>query len=363
MVARKRFRSASWIYASLDTLKAGLFIVPALVTGQLGWLVGGAVAFAAARSLVAFWYLSREFGVDTLRPDAELLRRQLAYAVPFALSGIVETINTNLHQYAISYHFDAATFAIYAVGCLQIPLVDFLTTSSARVMMVRMAEEIRDGQSRVVVAVWRDTTRKLALVFFPLAVLLLLSGREIILFLFTERYAASVPVFMVSVLFLLMSPLQVDAVLRVYAQTRFLVVLNLVRLVFIAALITWFLAEFHLIGAILVTVLGTALVKGLALARIRGLLGVRGTEVLPWGSLARVLGAAGAAAVPVLAIKAGLELGPLAALLVTGPVYAAAYAGAAYLVGALTEHEWSTIRGVCERWAPGFAKAERLWRS
>ena len=29
-----------------------------------------------------------------------------------------------LPQFAVSYYFDAATFAIYAVGCLPIPLVE-----------------------------------------------------------------------------------------------------------------------------------------------------------------------------------------------------------------------------------------------
>src|SRR5207247_2598907 len=80
--------------------------------------------------------------------DAALLRRQLAYAVPFQLSAIVEILQGNLHNYAVSHYFDAATFAIYSVGCLRIPLVDFVLNSVSNVMMVRMAEEIRDGRMR-----------------------------------------------------------------------------------------------------------------------------------------------------------------------------------------------------------------------
>src|SRR5439155_469293 len=87
-----------------------------------------------------------------------VLRRQLAYAVPFQLSAIVEILQGNLHNYAVSHYFDAATFAIYSVGCLQIPLVDFVLNSVSNVMMVRMAEEIRDGRMRAAAAVWRDTT-------------------------------------------------------------------------------------------------------------------------------------------------------------------------------------------------------------
>jgi O-antigen/teichoic acid export membrane protein len=138
----------------------------------------------------------------------------------------VEILQSNVHQYAVSHYFDAATFAIYSVGCLQIPLVDFVANSVCNVMMVRMAEEMRDGHAQAAMAVWRETTRRLALVFAPVVGLLLVSAHPIITLLFTERYAASVPVFMVSSLAVLLATLQVDGVLRVYAQTRLLVALN-----------------------------------------------------------------------------------------------------------------------------------------
>ena len=50
-------------------------------------------------------------------------RQQLGYALPFALAVGIEVVLINYHQYVVAGRFDAATFAIYAVGCLQIPLV------------------------------------------------------------------------------------------------------------------------------------------------------------------------------------------------------------------------------------------------
>ena len=65
--------------------------------------------------------------------------RQLAYALPFALAVGIEVLHLNWHQYAVAARFDAATFAIYAVGCLQIPMVDLIVTSTVNVMMVEMS--------------------------------------------------------------------------------------------------------------------------------------------------------------------------------------------------------------------------------
>jgi len=77
-----------------------------------------------------------------VRLHKTLLKERRAYALPFTLSVIVQVIQQNYHQYAVAFHFDAATFAIYSVGCLQIPLVDFMATPASNVMMVRMTEEL-----------------------------------------------------------------------------------------------------------------------------------------------------------------------------------------------------------------------------
>ena len=126
--------------------------------------------------------------------------------------------------------FDAATFAIYAVGCLQIPLVDLITTSAASVMMVKMAEDGVHEHNETALELWHHTMVRLALLIFPLAVALLLLSRDVIVTLFTGNYVASVPIFMAWTLTILPAVFCVDAVLRAYAQTRFLFAMNVLRL-------------------------------------------------------------------------------------------------------------------------------------
>ena len=65
---------------------------------------------------------------------------------------------------------------------------------------------------------------------FPLAALFVLTAHGIIVFLFTPTYVASVPIFRVWCLMILPAAFAVDGVLRVYAQTRFLLFMNAVLL-------------------------------------------------------------------------------------------------------------------------------------
>jgi O-antigen/teichoic acid export membrane protein len=338
MTARKRHFQASCAYAVSDLLRAILFVVPVLWFGELEWLLVGAIAFASLRLGATLLYLYREYDGD-LAVNAGLARTHLAYAAPFAIYVLIEVMQTNLHLYAVSFHFDAATFAIYAVGCLSIPLVDFLASSAGNVMMVRMREHLLNGADGSVLAIWEDTTRKLALMFAPLVGGLLVVAHELIVGLFTRSYEPSVPVFMVWTLTIMFSALLTDSVLRVYAQIRFLMLLGLVKLAFIAATIHWFLATFDLLGAVLVVLLTIVVTKGLALGRIKTVMQCRLAQFLPWRSLAAIIAVAAAAALPALAIKSALTIPDLPRLLATGLVYAAAYLGLLWRSGLLSGEE------------------------
>jgi O-antigen/teichoic acid export membrane protein len=362
MVARKQYLRAALTYGLSDLVRAACLILPALLWRRLEWVFVGAVVFAALRLGAALAYLGREFR-GGLRPDAAALKAQLAYVVPFGAAVVIDVVQTYFHQYAVSHVFGAAIFAVYSVGCLNIPLVDLVTNPMSNVMMVRMGEAMGEGRGAEVVALWHDTTRKLALLLVPLVAFLLLTGRELIVLLFTEAYLPSVPVFMICSTGILWSALNTDGVLRAYADTRFLLALAAVRLTVNGALLAWFLGAFHLPGAALATILAVATAKLIALARIRRLMGTGWAQLLPWRSLGGIAAAAAAAALPALILKARLGIAPLPLLVGTGLVYAATLAGLFLRFGLLTDNETLTLSGWLRRASQGAGQAVRLART
>jgi O-antigen/teichoic acid export membrane protein len=349
MISRNRYRAGSWAYAASDVLRVAALLLPALVARRLDWLLAGAVAFAAARALGALVYFRREFA-GSLRPQAGAAREQLAYALPFALMVIVETLQANFHHYAVSHRFDAATFAVYSVGCFQIPLLELVASPLGNVMMVRMAEGIRDGRHDEPRRIFSGTTRALALLFFPLLALLLVAAPDLIVFLFTDAYRASVPIFMVWSLAIALSVAPAEAALRVYAATRFLLAVSTVRLLALAGLISGAIGLLGLRGAVLVTV-GLALpAKLAAIVRLGRLMNVRAGALLPWRQLAGVALLSAAAAVPALLARAAVAGPPFARMAVSGTVLAGAYLLLLYHSGLLSAEEKQAVR-------------DRLWRS
>ena len=91
MISRKRYLWAACCYAFSDLARGALFILPALLFETLEWLLMGGVAFASIRLCAAIVYVRREFN-GGLSADAALLKKQLAYALPFAMAVLVGTL-------------------------------------------------------------------------------------------------------------------------------------------------------------------------------------------------------------------------------------------------------------------------------
>jgi len=284
------------------------------------------VVFGAVRLGGTLLYIGREFGVE-LRFNGAALREQIAYALPLQLGLVFRTLLANLHYYVVAASVDAATFAIYAVGCFQIPFVDLVVTPTGNVMMVRMREAVTAGRPGAVLATWHDATYKLALFFLPMIGILVVTAREVIPFLFTARYDASVTIFMVWSVAHLPVILPTEGVLRAHGDARALAVLYAIQLLLTAGLVLPFMWAFGLIGPVLATGLAAGIGRSLGLFRARRLMGVTFAELLPWRGLGEVVGAAAVSGLVAVAAKAHLAAAPLPLLVVTSCVYAATYVG------------------------------------
>ena len=330
MVSRKEPAQAAVVYAASDIVRTASFVIPAIAFRTLHAVLIGAVVFAGLRVVAMLGYFWSVFG-RAVRLDAALWRQQWAYALPFALAVGIDVVQANVHQWVVATRFDAAAFAIYAVGCLQIPLVDLICTSTANVMMVKMAEVNTRGDGTAL-KLWHDTTVKLASLMLPLAALLFLTAHAVIVVLFTKTYLASIPILRVWCLMIVPSAFAVDGVLRAHARTRFLVVMNVVRLVVIVGLVGWLISIFGIVGAVLATLAGTVIVKVMAIVQIARVMKVGLPGVLPWRRLALVAVNAGVPLAPAWALMDMTSEPIVGSAALSVAVYGAAYAAIWYVL-------------------------------
>jgi O-antigen/teichoic acid export membrane protein len=318
-----RVGASAAVFVGFELARALALVVGVVWLGGLSAALWGAAAVMGLR--VACVVVLAGAGVlPVRRPSRLLLGQQLAYALPYALSAALYVAQRQLGQYVVSARYDAATFAVFAVASFHLTAVEVIYTPSCEVLIVELSGALARGDLAGARSAWHDAVLKLAALFFPMAALFWATGPQLLAALFTHKYAASAPVFMAATLEVPLAVVAVDAVMRAAAATRFLLVVNALRLVGGLALVILGLALFGLPGAPLGVVTAELVGRLAMLARSRAHLDMPLRVALPWRGLFR---SAVCAALP--ALPAALA----ARHLFASPRWAAGGAALVYLLG------------------------------
>jgi O-antigen/teichoic acid export membrane protein len=253
-IANKDIANASKYIVISQLSKTSLLIVAGLLFQSVQAIVIAAVVQGLFQTLIMAWYLKKSLGHLSSSYNGRLFRLQLMNALPFGIGTLVWVLRTDMHNYFVSHHFDAVGFAIYSVGCFQLPLLGLLEDSINSVLVPEVSRLEKDGNYEQIADLWTNAVRKMAIFFFPLAALLFSVRHEFILFLFTDAYLAAVPVFAVNLIGILFA-IHVASIIRAFEDFRFFrLKLNLVLTPLMALFLYLGIKYLGLIGAILAVV-------------------------------------------------------------------------------------------------------------
>jgi O-antigen/teichoic acid export membrane protein len=307
LITQGRTKQAALAYLVSDAVRALAMVVPVLLGYGLRGMMVAVAAFAALR-YVAAWVLVLRSGRGALW-DRRMLKEQFLYAAPFGAAMLLGIPQQYAHQFAVSSLTTPEAFAIYAVACFQLPVVDLLYTPISEVLMVRLGELDREGRVHEGVGMFRESVAKLSLAFFPLAAFLCAAAPEFIEALFGARFLDAVPLFRVSVLGVVLSILPVDGVLRARRETGHIFNGYLVKALVTVPLVYFGVKGLGMMGGILSWVAAEAVGKAVLLARVPRALSSPGHPVglralLPARELGQALVAAAAAGLAIPLVRA-----------------------------------------------------------
>lgn len=220
-VANQESHLATLFIVNAQLTKTGFLVLAAWWFGSIHALLWAAIIQGVVQAIVLQFYLRSRFGAYWRNFNAPMLRDQFAYAMPIGLSGLLSFVIVDIHNYFVLHRFSAADVAVYGVGCFVFPLIGIISDSVSSIMQPRISLLQKENARREIVTMTASAMRKLALIYFPLAAFLLIMGREIIEFLFTRRYLASWPVFVVTVMLMPFLIFMSDPILRAYKEHRY----------------------------------------------------------------------------------------------------------------------------------------------
>ena len=296
--------------ANLETKLATVFIVSAQFTKTLV-MVGAVLFFASVdafvhaaiaqgflQTCVLLVYLLRRFPGFWKKLDPAFFREQAFYAIPFGLAGLLFVAQADIHNYFVGYHFGEAEFAVYAVGCFQLPLIAMLYESFGSVLIPRMSELQATGNKREMVLTTVGAMQKLAFIYLPTFAFLMVVADVFITTLFTGNFAGSVPIFRVNLFIIPVYCLITDPLGRAFKELGgFLLKVRFVLFLGLAAAL-WFgvqhLELYQIIGIVIAVIY---LETAISLVKITSVLEVVPKDFYLLGKIGKTAAAAAAAGI------------------------------------------------------------------
>lgn len=322
-VANDEIRLASAFIIGIQASRALIFVGAVLFYGTLGSLIAAAVLHGFIQTVVLGCYLESRFAGFWRAFNWRMLGEQLSYAIPLGAAGILMIVQTDLHNYFVSNHFGPALFAVYSLGTLQLPLMGLIWEATNSVLITRVSVLEKRGERREIVLLLARAARKLAAVYFPVYVFLMVVGREFIRVLFTARFADSWPIFAVNLTLLPFGIVLLDPLYRAFERERYFLLRFRLILAAVLILALWlFTARAGLLGVIAMVVAIGVFERAVMAIHFGRLLSVTARDLI----LLRDIGT-----LAVAALAAGLVAGLLRLLLLRdGALIVLASCGAAF---------------------------------
>lgn len=217
-VANQESHLATFFIIGSQITKTALLLGAAVFFGTVDSLIIAFLIQTGLQAVVMLFYLNSRFPGFWFAFNPRTFWQQAVYAVPLGAAGLLWAMQTDLHNYFVSHKFTPAEFAIYAVGCFELPLIGMLSEAVTSVLIPRMSELESKNDKTEILNLTIKAMERLAFAYFPIYVLFMIVAESFIATLFTENYLASVPIFRVNITLLPFYVVALDAVVRAFKQ-------------------------------------------------------------------------------------------------------------------------------------------------
>jgi O-antigen/teichoic acid export membrane protein len=327
LIANGDARLAAISGVAINTGRTILILIAASVWGTIDSILWSVLIVAILQFICLAAYMATQFGDFWTSFHWGRLWAQLVYALPLGLAGLTWALQVDVDNYFVNHYFSAAMFAIYATGCFDVPLVGMLSDSVGSVLIPRISGLQANNSTQEIIDVIVKAIRGLAFAYAPIFVFVSLAAKQVIILLFTERYIASVPIFRVNLLMVLLAIVAVDPVLRAFkSEYLWLLRTNVALLALLCVALYFGTTRFGLIGAVSCVIIVQYIARVLLVWRISRLLKLRLADLRPLKDVLKTLLVATIAGLCVEPLLLPIQRwGALATVLISGTIFCTVY--------------------------------------
>jgi O-antigen/teichoic acid export membrane protein len=285
-IANQESRLAT-VFIILAQFTKSIFLVVGLVYWETVAAMLNAITIQVIlQTIILCVYLNYRFKGFWKSFDSKFFVKHLKYALPFGISGVLWTLQTDLHNYFIANKFSPEQVAIYRVGCFELPLMVLLYEAIASVLIPKISKLQSEGKIREMIELTATAMNKLAFFYFPLFTFFLITAQTFITTLFTEKYAESVPIFLINIILLPTYIVITDPIVRSYESLGNFILKVRIFIVIGLIIFLWLGINYlNLQGMMIIVVCASMLDRVITSIKIWKTVGVKPTDISLLGNV------------------------------------------------------------------------------
>lgn len=276
---------ASWqakTTTSIAIFRTVVLLGAALLTADITWLVASLMIVATVKIMCALYYAYAATGEHRIVWDAVALKRQLSYALPFAVGNGLFLLRSHADEWVVASMLTPAMYATFSIAAVFMPLATLIRQPVNNAMMPRLNSAHASGDLAEIARLIVKSNGATALLLIPIVGGLLATTPEIVEIIYTSRYSQTAPVMQVYLIGTMMTTFAVGHVLSAIDKGRFSAINNFFCLIISIIISIVGVMQWGMIGAALGSVVTLALSELWSVAVVARALGMRMMQLLAW---------------------------------------------------------------------------------
>ncbi len=128
-------------------------------------------------------------------PTLAGIREQVSFGAVLSLATVLGSIHQQTDKFIVAVLRTPLEYAVFFNGAREIPFVSIVHSSVTAVVLPDLTRMLSEQRYRDAHALWQSATQKVATILFPLTGLLICVAHELIVLVWSAKYAGATPVF------------------------------------------------------------------------------------------------------------------------------------------------------------------------
>lgn len=195
LMARKYFLQSAILEVATQSIVSLVTLAAAYQTRDLRVVIASLVVTRLVSLVIIMAYV--HFRLHGFASERYFfgMREQIRYGVVLGLSAMMWTFLMRMHELWVSRYYPIETYAVYAAGCKQIPVMQMFTQSVGPVTLVKFAQLQAAGDWEGIRRFWDKVLGMTWGIGIPVTIFFLVIAEPYVTLMYTQSYHAAVWVY------------------------------------------------------------------------------------------------------------------------------------------------------------------------